>query len=652
MPKRPRQHELEDLSRTAFNAAIPPRFVFEDRKNDYGIDGAVEIFRDGETTGDFFDVQLKGTDRTITEALKVYIPHDHAQYYRSLDRPLLMVRYHAPTEGLYVRWFHSFDPHYGGVNDKTITFIWDPADVWLDGTAHRLEAEVSAFRRFRSAALQLPIRFAVRVQDEHLHGVAAVDLVQTIRSDLNAVGAGLIEVAEHDEHVPEIRLTATTSVIDLQSVTAATLHHEHGGPEKHLDRFPSDIGLGIALALDQVGHADLAARLAIRTADRAVIIEEPDVLFWIVGVLARTHRIREALDLADALAQRDEAEDRASSEIMRLLPGLMAAQPLTESERAAQIDALKRQAETADAAGDTKGSRTAHYNLTRQLREDHPGESLHHFFEAVRCDPGYLNRDYFCKELAALLFVNGHYEFAIQFYERALDLGARGITQVLLADAFLFAGHYRRAYDTFASAIEGSDQVPMEFYLKFRATGWLLGSLGLEEQERHAELAEERAMEARPEVAPEDRVRLCLGALGEDALCGPAWHTLGVLLHSQGRTAQAFRAFVISCIIEPWHVGPWTHAIATVPDGESEDEQQLALIAGAVIAAAHARHGETLEAALRASMTGANEAAKDKFMEDFRALVDSVKEEEQDELELRLLSEEGDAYDLIAFPRD
>lgn len=619
--------------------------------NDYGIDGAVEMFRDGETTGDFFDVQLKGTDRPIGDALKVYIPHGHAQYYRSLDRPLLMVRYHAPTERLYVRWFHSFDPHYGGVNDKTITFIWDPSDTWSDGTSDRLEAEVSAYRRFRSAALDLPVRFGVRVQDDQLHGVATNDLVQTIRSNLNSVAAGLIEVVGSDEHLPEIRLTPVTSVIDLQSVTTATLHHEEGGPEKNLDRFPFDIGLGVALTLDQVGHADLAARLAVRTAGRAAIIEEPDVLFWIVGVLARTHRIREALDLADVLAQREESGARASSEIIRLLPGLMAAQPLSEAERAAQIGALERQAETSDAAGDSRGGRTAHYNLARQLRQEDPGRSLHHFFEAVRCDPRYLNRDYFCKELAALFFVNGHYEFAIQFYERALELGAGGITRVLLADALLFAGRYRRAYDTFASALEAPDDIPTEFYLKFRATGWLMGSLGLQEQQRNVELAEERAMEARPEVAPAERTRLCLEALSEDALCGPAWHTLGVLLHSQGGAPQAFRAFVISCIIQPWHVEPWTNAIATVPDGESEDEQQMALLAGAVIAAAHTRHGEALEAALRAGMTGDDEAAKDRFMEDFRALVDSVKEEEQDELELRLLSEEGDAYELLTLPR-
>lgn len=651
MPKRPRQHELDDVSRRAFNAALPSHLVFEGRANDYGIDGAVEMFQDGETTGNFFDVQLKGTDRPIAEALNVYIPHGHAQYYRSLDRPLLMVRYHAPTEGLYVRWFHSFDPHYGGVNEKTITFTWDPADIWSEMTFDRLEAEVVAFRRFRSAALQLPVRFAVRVQDEHLHGVVATDLLQRIRSDLNSVGAGLIEVTEHDEHVPEIRLTATTSVVDLQSVTTATLHHEHDGPEKHLDRFPSDIGLGVALALDQVGHADLAARLAVRTADTAAIIEEPDVLFWIVGVLARTHRIHEAVDLADALARREEAGARASSEIIRLLPGLVAAQPLSEAERAAQIGALERQAETADAGGDAKGGRTAHYNLARQLRQEDSGRSLHHFFEAVRCDPGYVNRDYFCKEVAALFFLNGHYEFAIHFYERALELGAGGITRALLADALLFAGQYRRSYDTFASVFEASDDVPMEFYLKFRATGWLLASLELEEQERNVELAEARAMEARPEVAQEERARLCFEALSQDALCGPAWHTLGVLLNAQDRTPQAFRAFVISCIIEPWQVGPWTNAIATVPDGESEDEQQMALLAGAVIAAAHARHGETLETALRAGMTGDDEEAKDRFMEDFRALVDSVKEEEEDELELRLLAEEGDAYELITFPR-
>lgn len=650
MPKRPRQHELEDLSRRAFTSAIPARFVFEDRTNDYGIDGSVELFRDGETTGELFDVQLKGTDRVLAAALKVYIPHDHAQYYRSLDRPVLMVRYHASTETLYVRWFHSFDPHYGGVNKKTITFTWAEEHLWSETAADRLEAEVGAFRRFRSAALDLPVRFRLQIEEDQLHGVSRDGLAQMIRSSLNPEAAGLIEVVDNDEHLPVVRLMADLSVIDLQTVTTATLEHEEGGPEKNLDRFPFDIGLGMALAFDQVGHADLAARLAVRAAGRAAIIEAPDVLFWIVGVLARTHRIREALDLADGLAQREESGPVASSEIVRLLPALMARQPLTDAERAAQVSALEQQADASDAIGDWKAGRTAHYNLARQLREEDPGQSLHHFFEAVRCDSGYLNRDYFCKELAALFFLNGHYDFAIHFYERAIELGAGGITPLLLGDALLFGGHYRQAYDTFATAIEATDDVPMEFYLKFRATGWIMSALKVQQQQRDVEVAEELAMRARPDTAPDERTRLCLEALSEDALCGPAWHTLGVIFHSEDEIAQAFRAFIISCIIEPWNVTPWTNAIVSVPPGESEEEQQLGRLAGVVVAAAHRRHGDRLEAALRAIMTGKDEAAKDRMMDEFRALIDPIAEEEQDELELRFLSEEGDSYDLIRIP--
>jgi hypothetical protein len=92
MPSRPRQHELEDESRIAFEAALPSGWVYRQQPNDYGLDGVVEVFESGQTTGILFWVQLKSTDDAGTDgALKFRLSLDHCDYYRSLDMPVLVL---------------------------------------------------------------------------------------------------------------------------------------------------------------------------------------------------------------------------------------------------------------------------------------------------------------------------------------------------------------------------------------------------------------------------------------------------------------------------------------------------------------------------------------------------------------------------------
>lgn len=47
MPHRPREHELEDESRKAFENLLPARLIYRPIAPDYGIDGEVEEFESG-----------------------------------------------------------------------------------------------------------------------------------------------------------------------------------------------------------------------------------------------------------------------------------------------------------------------------------------------------------------------------------------------------------------------------------------------------------------------------------------------------------------------------------------------------------------------------------------------------------------------------
>jgi hypothetical protein len=117
MPKRPRSHQIEQNSRIAFEAVLPDHFIYRRKEDDYGLDGEVEVFDavTDEATGALFYVQLKATDKTrLKTALSARIEPTTANYYRSLPLPTLMVRYLTVSNRLFVRWFHQFDPYYGG----------------------------------------------------------------------------------------------------------------------------------------------------------------------------------------------------------------------------------------------------------------------------------------------------------------------------------------------------------------------------------------------------------------------------------------------------------------------------------------------------------------------------------------------------------
>lgn len=124
MPRRPRQHQLETESRAAIRSVIPSQWVYRDLDQDYGVDSEVEIFdHSGLATGAKFLVQLKATDeQDLRKALRLRFSLAKFAYYASLDLPVLIARYHAPTKRFFVRWFHSLDPYYGNRTRASVTF--------------------------------------------------------------------------------------------------------------------------------------------------------------------------------------------------------------------------------------------------------------------------------------------------------------------------------------------------------------------------------------------------------------------------------------------------------------------------------------------------------------------------------------------------
>ncbi len=83
--KRPHQHEIDDKACALLKLALPDGWVYRELPKDYGIDGEVEVFCQGRSTGVFFKVQVKGTEKPsfLTDGRTISFPlrTDHASYF-------------------------------------------------------------------------------------------------------------------------------------------------------------------------------------------------------------------------------------------------------------------------------------------------------------------------------------------------------------------------------------------------------------------------------------------------------------------------------------------------------------------------------------------------------------------------------------------
>lgn len=134
LPRRDRNHEIEDKAVSAFQMRLNESRVFilqaTDRK-DYGTDCQIEVTADGHATNTRVHVQLKGTESALNAdgSLSVEVRRTKLNYL--LMQPYsVYVAYHAPTGSLRIRTAESVARQYehGGSNwteqrSLTVSFV-------------------------------------------------------------------------------------------------------------------------------------------------------------------------------------------------------------------------------------------------------------------------------------------------------------------------------------------------------------------------------------------------------------------------------------------------------------------------------------------------------------------------------------------------
>lgn len=567
MPRRPRQHQIEDESRNAFRSALPKQWVFRDTIPDYGIDGEVEIFDErGVATGLLFKVQLKSTDKvTLKEALAIRLTKEADQYYRSLDLPTLIVAYHAPAKCSYARWFHTFDPYYQKRGKKTVTIRLEPEDKWSDETPLKIVNELRIFKRFNSSVLPLPISFTLVVKNPVIHGVPAPHITSALRKAAEELGGVVSFTTVSPQHAhPRIVIENDKTLVDLAGLKTATYHTHNKYPKDQATKtFPFDVLLFVAVVLFRCGHAQAASRIVMQCAEKSDVIRFPQIAVELTACLVRAQRFSEALKLSDKIL--DVKGDWFGSQILAFAPYLQS-EILSNEEANELVSFLERRVRRAEEFGDPAIAAVAHYNLGHMLRGLSGRRALHHYRKAAELDAGYLEREYFYRELGAMFFNSRRFDLASKFYKKALEKGAEKACTVLYADALMFSGQYLESEKLLNAFLGSEDGIQDDWTPEWRLKKILLSEirniLKVDHQKRQ-EGAANRQLQHAVKSFSHELMPAIQAALALDALCWLAWADLARIHMSQNDVVKAFLPFLAVSLILRNECESWCWAILT-----------------------------------------------------------------------------------------
>jgi tetratricopeptide (TPR) repeat protein len=646
MPKSPAEHKIERRSRVAFEAVLGDRFVFRSEDPDYKVDGSVEeIDSRDNLTGRRFFVQLKATEeQDLDKALALSgIPLEVRAYYRALPAPVLWVRYHRPTDTIYTRWVHQYDPYYGGRGEKTFTFRWERSDAWDDSRPDQLVADTKAFMELHSPRLPLPRPFHV-VTNGAL-GLSQTELLFALRAAAERV-PDLIEVrsGEPTDGAAWIELTGDELKANLAKVTATVLHIEDGydaGPNG--EQLAVDALVLAAAAFANVGQFQIASRLVAAFSPESSFLGSVDGAFSLQSIMAQARRVRESLEVATKLDQSDDPGLRRAS-VFFTMPAIYHGRTLSDSEFAEHQRTLEARIDRRTAAGDAIEASREMVSLANFFRSRRVWDrAIALYEEAAECDPGYRDRAHYWFEFGGVLFFARRYSESADAYARAIELGAEPIALALHADALLFAGEYQRAQEIFAGFNAEHPELAAEYRLKKIGLDAIVEREGITSQDRDTDAALKAGRELAG-MTQEQALAVSRAQLAHDALWPSAWFNMGVAHNLQGDSKQALADFLAGSILIPEaDLEVWRNAIVLALD-LSERERLVDILTTARRLAGSALLKDLI------AWSKEQQEASGFPREDFLAVVDSVLSESHQPyvpgFMMRIIDDEGQVSEI------
>lgn len=552
--QRPRQHIIETESKKNLNSIIPDHWVLRELAPDYGLDFMVEIFKEENSTGNIFYLQLKGSDQTIEDNVISYqLKKEHIEYYNSIPSPVLFVLYSTQKNQFWGLWSNQLKDVLieEGSEQKTFKLNLDAGHIIEKGFFIDLESSFS---------IDLPKKVNISIDSEGDNGTLfhqqVLKWIQFYYSDYVEVNNSLLP---------------STIKFEYKDIADNKLFVSVTSPKKKFDLDPIDLkdDTFLYLPILDVNHCPrqlnevlilvsfLLHKYNIRSSIELLIknfenydgqLLNPIFLFEIIKMGIESNSILEIQNLSKATIEKNRLDVFQLVNFSILTFNIDGR--LTNLYQNNLLNAIEK-------IDDKSLIGTFSYNLANSYRSTHELFLASKFYQNARKNkPEYLDKFYWWFEYAGVLFLSSHYRFSEKFYKRSYELNSEHFAPLifsLIGDSLFFQGKFSEAKDEFEKFLNvESDFSFEEIFLKRQVCeNFILAKLDniSFDFEKSQELTEQAFKDKNPEMLTE--------AIACFPLNGLAWFNYGVFLNDNNDVKNAFTAFLTAACIQDWDKEAW-----------------------------------------------------------------------------------------------
>lgn len=561
MPKRPKQHRLEDKSRIKFQDVLPEMWVFRDKDKDYGIDAEVELFGQNEKSqGLVFWVQLKATEsKEKSTILNIDLDIDTLRYYKSLDIPVLLVRYSDCDSSIYTIWINNVDLFFAKKRAKTFRIKLTKNDKWNNTTHNEIENYLKKVRLLKSGSFGFPLPITISINEEKVNGFSRGVLIAQIKKELKNYSEFITIQSNSEKSLFKVSLENNELKIDALNIAGCSFHSiKSRDKDDFSNNITKDIVIGIAISMIHLGQVEYFGRIIFENNLKSRLITKKELFDFFIIPLFHSSFFNEAISIFEEIS--DDENHIGLNIISNFHMFLVASKTKNEEKNVAIERFLKKQIDNAIAKNDNQLIGIANYNIGNHYNSRNKFlHAIHHFNLARKFETIYLKQSYFFSELASVLFRYGKYKYASIFYSKSLELNHEIRTIALYADSLLFSGEYKKAKEQFDDYLKNAEKPVDEFILKSNLLETILEEFKIDKQIRNRKEANKYA-EIKINITYTKLIEQLEKALSFDLLSGLAWFNLGVTYNKKDNYNEAFICFTMSALINTWDTGAWINA--------------------------------------------------------------------------------------------
>ena len=417
--KRPDQHITETKSQRIFERIVPVEWVSREIKPDYGVDYLVEVFKNNESTGKTFFVQLKGSTQEIKDdTFEKQITIDNLKYYNSLALPVIIVCVSVTTEQIWGIWANKLIEQSSiGASQKTVSLSLGK-DYLID--------EFS-FALFASQLEVLNKLGIFTVTDSDLTQNFNAHILRWIENFYpKTVSVNFNNLPKHLKLNYSLKYDTVQTTI-ITSSYSKTIYVEGLNEElpflyrpefdsNDINDFNKDVLLSIAISLakyDIQGTLKLLTKLINK-------VDFSNQKKWVnldpLGLLTLAMAKNE-LHLYDKFVQEIIEANYFEMFFFFDLAYFAIGSDEIEEYRIKNLETVIEKSIDKQIQG------IGHYNIGNILKSKlKNSDAIGHYFKAARLFPDYRDRYYWWREIAGLLFVKKHFKWAEICYKKSLSL--------------------------------------------------------------------------------------------------------------------------------------------------------------------------------------------------------------------------------------